>query len=33
VLVQKPAHDGVAALGRFREEIVGGVATLLGSAL
>ena len=31
VLVQKPAHDGAAALGRFREEIVGGVATLLGS--
>jgi ADP-heptose:LPS heptosyltransferase len=30
VLVRKPAHDGAAELGRFREEIVGGVATLLG---
>lgn len=33
VLVQKPADDGIAALARFREEIVGGVATLLRSAV
>lgn len=31
VLVQKPAYDGIGALARFREEIVDGVATLLGS--
>jgi ADP-heptose:LPS heptosyltransferase len=30
VLVRKPAHDGVPELARFRDEIVGGVATLLG---